>query len=111
MAKTNTVTTSGALKLAGFATESNITLNTLGFGENWNQNILEQIADTAAGTLAYIEEAAQAVSEFGRDLQSNAGSWLDKCLSATRTPAQSPTRRTQTRRSSRARHDRVSCRK
>ncbi len=54
------------IKLAGFATESNITLNTLGFGENWNQNILEQIADTAAGTLAYIAEAAQAVSEFGR---------------------------------------------
>jgi Ca-activated chloride channel homolog len=54
------------IKLAGFATESNITLNTLGFGENWNQNILEQIADTAAGTLAYIEEAAQAVNEFGR---------------------------------------------
>jgi Ca-activated chloride channel homolog len=54
------------IKLAGFATESNITLNTLGFGENWNQNILEKIADTAAGTLAYIEEAAQAVGEFGR---------------------------------------------
>jgi Ca-activated chloride channel homolog len=54
------------LKLAGFATESNITLNTLGFGEHWNQNILEKIADLAAGTLAYIAEAAQAASEFGR---------------------------------------------
>jgi Ca-activated chloride channel homolog len=54
------------IKLAGFATESNITLNTLGFGEHWNQNILEKIADTAAGTLAYIAEAAQAVNEFGR---------------------------------------------
>jgi Ca-activated chloride channel homolog len=54
------------IKLAGFATESNITLNTLGFGENWNQNILEKIADTAAGTLAYIAEAAQAVNEFAR---------------------------------------------
>ncbi len=54
------------LKLAGFATESNITLNTLGFGEHWNQNILEKIADIAAGTLAYIAEAAQAASEFGR---------------------------------------------
>ncbi len=54
------------LKLAEFATTSNITLNTLGFGEHWNQNILEKIADTAAGTLAYIAEAAQAVSEFGR---------------------------------------------
>ncbi len=54
------------LKLAGFATESNITLNTLGFGEHWNQNILEKIADTAAGTLAYIAAAANAASEFGR---------------------------------------------
>ncbi len=54
------------LKLAEFATESNITLNALGFGENWNQNMLEKIADIAAGTLSYIEEAAQAVSEFGR---------------------------------------------
>ena len=57
---------SRCIKLAEFATESNLTLNTLGFGENWNQNILEKIADTAAGTLAYIAEAAQAVSEFGR---------------------------------------------
>ncbi|WP_310481645.1 VWA domain-containing protein [Chamaesiphon sp. VAR_48_metabat_403] len=54
------------IKLAEFATESNITLNALGFGENWNQNMLEKIADTAAGVLSYIEEAAQAVSEFGR---------------------------------------------
>jgi Ca-activated chloride channel homolog len=54
------------IKLAEFATESNITLNALGFGENWNQNILEKIADTAAGTLAYIAEAAQAVGEFAR---------------------------------------------
>ncbi len=54
------------IKLAGFATDSNITLNTLGFGEHWNQNILEKIADTAAGTLAYIAEATQAVTEFGR---------------------------------------------
>jgi Ca-activated chloride channel homolog len=54
------------IKLAGFATESSITLNTLGFGEHWNQNILEKIADTAAGTLAYIQAAAQAIGEFGR---------------------------------------------
>ncbi len=54
------------IALAKFATDSNITLNTLGFGEHWNQNTLEKIADTAAGTLAYIEEAAQAVTEFGR---------------------------------------------
>jgi Ca-activated chloride channel homolog len=54
------------IKLAQFATESNITLNALGFGEHWNQNTLEKIADTAAGTLAYIEDPSQAVAEFGR---------------------------------------------
>lgn len=54
------------LKLANLATEEKITLNTLGFGANWNQDILEQIADIGAGTLSYIEEPEQAVEEFGR---------------------------------------------
>ncbi len=54
------------IKLAGLATESSITFHTLGFGEHWNQNTLEKIADTAAGTLTYIAEATQAVTEFGR---------------------------------------------
>jgi Ca-activated chloride channel family protein len=54
------------IKLAEFATESKITLNTLGFGEHWNQNILEKIADVAAGTLAYIAHPEQALAEFGR---------------------------------------------
>jgi Ca-activated chloride channel family protein len=54
------------LKLARLATEYKITLNTLGFGANWNQDILEQIADIGAGTLSYIEEPEQAVEEFGR---------------------------------------------
>jgi Ca-activated chloride channel family protein len=54
------------IKLAEFATESKITLNTLGFGEHWNQNILEKIADVAAGTLAYIAQPEQAMTEFGR---------------------------------------------
>ncbi|NEP56401.1 MAG: VWA domain-containing protein [Symploca sp. SIO2G7] len=54
------------LKLARLATQYNITLNSLGFGANWNQDILEQIADIGAGTLSYIEQPEQAVEEFGR---------------------------------------------
>ncbi|MCA1990977.1 MAG: VWA domain-containing protein, partial [Coleofasciculus sp. S288] len=54
------------LKLAELATDYKITLNTLGFGANWNQDILEQIADVGGGTLSYIERSEQAVEEFSR---------------------------------------------
>ncbi|MFP4296899.1 MAG: vWA domain-containing protein [Spirulinaceae cyanobacterium] len=54
------------LKLAQIASESNVTLNTLGFGEHWNQDVLEKLADTASGTLSYIEQPEQALDEFGR---------------------------------------------
>ncbi|HAG82996.1 MAG TPA: hypothetical protein DCL61_18005 [Cyanobacteria bacterium UBA12227] len=54
------------LKLAELAVEHKITLNTLGFGANWNQDVLEQIADAGGGTLCYIEKPDQAVQEFGR---------------------------------------------
>ncbi|MGQ4649177.1 VWA domain-containing protein [Lyngbya aestuarii] len=54
------------LKLAKLATEYNLTLNTLGFGDKWNQDILEKIADIGSGTLSYIEQPEQAVQEFGR---------------------------------------------
>ncbi|ACK64364.1 von Willebrand factor type A [Rippkaea orientalis PCC 8801] len=54
------------LKLAKVAAEYNITLNTLGFGSNWNQDILEQIADSAGGMLCYIEHPEQALTEFSR---------------------------------------------
>lgn len=54
------------IKLAELATEYKMNLNTLGFGEHWNQNILEQIADVGGGTLAYIEQPEQALNEFGR---------------------------------------------
>ena len=54
------------LKLAELSAEYNVTIDTLGFGEHWNQDILEQIADTASGTLAYIEHPNQALNEFDR---------------------------------------------
>ncbi|MBO1352235.1 MAG: VWA domain-containing protein [Hormoscilla sp. GUM202] len=54
------------LKFAKLATEYNLTLNTLGFGAHWNQDILEAIADAGGGTMAYIERPDQAVDEFGR---------------------------------------------
>lgn len=54
------------LKLAELATEYKLTLNSLGFGEHWNQDILEKIADAGGGTLAYIERPEQAVDEFSR---------------------------------------------
>jgi len=54
------------LKLALLASEYNITLNTLGFGNHWNQDVLEQISDSANGSLSYIEAPEQAVDQFGR---------------------------------------------
>jgi Ca-activated chloride channel family protein len=54
------------LELAQKATKFNLTLNTLGFGSNWNQDLLEKIADAGGGTLAYIEHPEQAVNEFSR---------------------------------------------
>jgi Ca-activated chloride channel family protein len=54
------------LKLAQLATGYNLTLNTLGFGDNWNQDILEKIADAGLGTLSYIQKPDQAVNEFSR---------------------------------------------
>ncbi|HLP91464.1 MAG TPA: VWA domain-containing protein [Nostocaceae cyanobacterium] len=54
------------LKFAQLAASYNLTLNTLGFGDNWNQDVLEKIADAGLGTLSYIQYPDQAVSEFGR---------------------------------------------
>ncbi|MBW4614824.1 MAG: VWA domain-containing protein [Desmonostoc vinosum HA7617-LM4] len=54
------------LKFAKLAAGYNLTLNTLGFGDNWNQDILEQIADASSGTLAYIQKSDQVVDEFNR---------------------------------------------
>ncbi|MFH7030099.1 MAG: VWA domain-containing protein [Heteroscytonema crispum UTEX LB 1556] len=54
------------LKFAHLAASYNLTLNTLGFGDNWNQDILEKIADAGLGTLSYIQQPEKAVEEFGR---------------------------------------------
>ena len=54
------------LKLAELAAEYNVTIDTLGFGEHWNQDVLEQISDSAQGTLAYIEQPDLAIIEFER---------------------------------------------
>jgi len=54
------------LKFAELAAGYNLTLNTLGFGDYWNQDILEKIADAGGGSLSYIQQPAQAVEEFGR---------------------------------------------
>ncbi len=55
-----------ALKLADVATGYNLTVNTLGFGDHWNQDVLEQIADAGGGSLNYIEHAEAAIAIFGR---------------------------------------------
>ncbi|MGD1804243.1 vWA domain-containing protein [Dapis sp. BLCC M126] len=54
------------LKLAKLATDYNLTLNSLGFGDDWNQDVLEKIADAGGGTLAYIQRPEQAIEEFGK---------------------------------------------
>ncbi|MBW4490808.1 MAG: VWA domain-containing protein [Trichocoleus desertorum ATA4-8-CV12] len=54
------------LKLAELATSYNLTFNSLGFGDHWNQDILEKIADAAGGSLSYIQHSDEAVEVFGR---------------------------------------------
>ncbi|MDX2216217.1 MAG: VWA domain-containing protein [Oculatellaceae cyanobacterium bins.114] len=54
------------LKLAELAAGYNLTINTLGFGDHWNQDILEKIADAGGGSLSYIQQPEEAVGEFSR---------------------------------------------
>ncbi|MCL6432958.1 MAG: VWA domain-containing protein [Leptolyngbyaceae cyanobacterium HOT.MB2.61] len=54
------------LKLSKLAADYNLTINTLGCGDAWNQDVLEKIADAGGGTLSYIQQPEQAVDEFGR---------------------------------------------
>jgi Ca-activated chloride channel family protein len=58
-----------ALKRAKDAAEYGITLNTLGFGEHWNSQILEQMGDMGGGTMRYIERPEDAVREFSSVFQ------------------------------------------
>ena len=54
------------LKLAELSSECNITIDTIGFGDRWNRDFLEQISDLARGTLNYIERADLAAFELER---------------------------------------------
>ncbi|GET37426.1 vWA domain-containing protein [Microseira wollei] len=54
------------LKLAELAASYNLTVNTLGFGDRWNQDILERIADAGRGTLSHIAKPEQVLDEFGK---------------------------------------------
>jgi Ca-activated chloride channel homolog len=54
------------LKLAELAASYNLTVNTLGFGDRWNQDILERIADAGGGTLSHIAKPEQVIDEFGK---------------------------------------------
>lgn len=46
------------------ATEYNMTLHSLGFGDSWNQDVLERIADAGGGAMAYIPSPDVAGAEF-----------------------------------------------
>ncbi|MGA7937697.1 MAG: VWA domain-containing protein, partial [Kovacikia sp.] len=54
------------LKLSKLAADYNLTVNTLGFGDAWNQDVLEKIADAGGGSLSFIQSPEQAVDEFAR---------------------------------------------
>ncbi len=54
------------LKLAELAASYNLTVNALGFGDRWNQDILERIADAGGGTLSHIAKPEQVIDEFGK---------------------------------------------
>ena len=57
---------SRCITLAEFAVSHGFTVSTLGFGDHWNQDILEQLADAGGGSLAYIENPDTAIQEFSR---------------------------------------------
>ena len=53
-------------KLAQLAVGYSVTVSTLGFGERWNQDVLEQLADAGNGSLTYIQSPDTAIQEFSR---------------------------------------------
>ncbi|MBT9316751.1 vWA domain-containing protein [Leptothoe spongobia] len=54
------------LKLTKLAVSHSFTVSTLGFGNHWNQDVLEQLADAGNGSLAYIQNPDTAIQEFSR---------------------------------------------
>ncbi|MBE9066053.1 VWA domain-containing protein [Leptolyngbya cf. ectocarpi LEGE 11479] len=54
------------LQLATLAVNYSFTVSTLGFGDHWNQDVLEQLADAGNGSLAYIQNPEAAIQEFSR---------------------------------------------
>ncbi|MEO1377752.1 MAG: VWA domain-containing protein [Cyanobacteria bacterium J06635_10] len=52
------------LKFAKLAVDYSLTLNSLGFGDNWNQDVLEQIADAGGGRLSHIAQPDEAENKF-----------------------------------------------
>lgn len=54
------------LQLAQLAVSYSFTVSTLGFGDHWNQDVLEQLADAGNGSLAYIQNPDAAIQEFSR---------------------------------------------
>ncbi|ESA33007.1 von willebrand factor type a [Leptolyngbya sp. Heron Island J] len=54
------------LKLAQLAVSYSFTVSTLGFGDHWNQDVLEKLADAGNGSLTYIQNPDTAIQEFSR---------------------------------------------
>ncbi|MEM9928110.1 MAG: VWA domain-containing protein [Cyanobacteria bacterium P01_D01_bin.50] len=54
------------LKFAKLAVDYSLTLNSLGFGDNWNQDVLEEIADAGGGSLSHIAQPEEAENKFDR---------------------------------------------
>ena len=51
-------------KFANLAVDYSLTLNSLGFGDNWNQDVLEEIADAGGGSLSHIAQPEEAENKF-----------------------------------------------
>jgi Ca-activated chloride channel homolog len=51
-------------KLAHLAADYSMTLNVLGLGDHWNQDVLETLSDAAGGTLLYVQQPEQATAAF-----------------------------------------------
>ncbi|MGD1875766.1 MAG: VWA domain-containing protein [Mastigocoleus sp.] len=54
------------LKFGQLATSYSITLNSFGFGDNWNQDILEKITDAGGGSLTHIQKPDQVEDKFNQ---------------------------------------------